>query len=75
MKSSLWIKHTVSCRTARSFGPYLEEAKTLLPTATIIFLQNLTESSLCYVKITVVYNPVTLDPGKSINVFTSEGAV
>ena len=75
MNPPFWVKQSTSCRTMQSSEPYFVDAKILKPTVNSIVQNDLKEWSICNFSITAVYNPATLDQGKSIYVFTSETAV
>ena len=70
IKPEFWIKHTATCRTELNFEPYLEKHKLLSSKRNSFDQTRLKDWSVCYFTITLVFNPASLDPGKSIHAFT-----
>ena len=65
-----WIKQTSTCRTELNYKPYLEKYKLLSPKERSFHQARLKDWSVCHFTITLVFNPATIDPGKSIHAFT-----
>ena len=65
-----WIKQTTTCRTELIFEPYVEKYNLLSPKQESFDQTDLKDWSVCYFTITLVFNPASLDPGKSVRACT-----
>ena len=65
-------KQKSSCWTRESRSPYYQSSFLLSPQAETFVQGYLKDWSACDITITLVFNPASLDPGKTLHVLTSE---
>ena len=67
-----WTKQESTCWTMESHLPYYRSSFRLSPQADTLVQSNHKHWSACDITITLIFNPASLDPGKTLHVLTSE---
>ena len=55
-----------------NYEPYFKSSNQLYPTTKTVFQKDLKHWSACDFTIILLFNPASLDPGKTIHAFTGE---